>query len=67
MPMAIGIDSLGSNRGSYMTIDEKKEEIANYERILAAYKGRWYDQGKRHLDELKSELNKLQDLEQKLI
>jgi chromosome condensin MukBEF ATPase and DNA-binding subunit MukB len=43
-------------------MEEKKNEITNYERILAAYKGRWYDQGKRHLEELKQEL---QDLETK--
>ena len=43
-----------------VTVEEKKLEIANYERILAAYRGRWYDQGKRHLEDLKREL---QDLE----
>ena len=41
-------------------VEEKKAEIANYERILAAYYGRWDDQGKRHLEGLKQEL---QDLE----
>lgn len=41
-------------------IEDKKNEIANYERILAAYYGRWYDQGKRHLEGLKQQL---QDLE----
>jgi hypothetical protein len=37
-------------------IAAKKAEIANYERILAAYVGRWYDMGKRHLDQLREEL-----------
>lgn len=41
-------------------IEEKETEIANYERILAAYKGRWYDQGKRHLEDLKIQLHDLQ-------
>jgi hypothetical protein len=42
------------------SIETKKNEIVDYERILAAYKGRWYDQGKLHLEGLKQEL---QDLE----
>lgn len=42
------------------TIEEKKAEIANYERILAAYYGRWYDQGRRHLEDLKRELHDLE-------
>lgn len=40
---------------------DKQKEIANYERILAAYKGRWWDMGKRHLDQLKDELIRIQD------
>lgn len=40
-------------------IEDKKTEIANYERILAAYVGRWYDQGRRHLEDLKADLEKL--------
>ena len=38
---------------------EKQKEIANYERILAAYTGRWWNMGKTHLDSLKNELEEL--------
>ena len=41
-------------------VEEKQAEIANYERILAAYHGRWYDQGRRHLEDLKRELHDLE-------
>ena len=41
-------------------IAAKKAEIADYERILAAYRGRWWDMGKRHLDQLKEELSLLE-------
>jgi hypothetical protein len=41
-------------------ITAKKEEIANYERILANYYGRWWDTGKRHLDQLCDELSTLE-------
>jgi hypothetical protein len=43
-------------------IAAKKAEIADYERILAAYYGRWWDMGKRHLDGLKQELIVLENL-----
>jgi hypothetical protein len=45
----------------------KKEEIANYERILNDYhnrgRGRWYDYGKRSLERLKDELKVLEEPE----
>lgn len=41
-------------------ITAKQAEIANYERILQGYRGRWYDQGRRHLEELKAELSALE-------
>ena len=44
----------------YEKIEAKKREIANYERILADYYGRWYDQGKRYLESLKAELLELE-------
>lgn len=44
-------------------VEKKQAEIADYERILAAYRGRWWDMGKRHLDQLRDELSKLQSLE----
>lgn len=37
-------------------IEAKEVEVANYQRILSEYRGRWYDQGARHLAELKAEL-----------
>lgn len=40
---------------------EKQTEIANYERILANYYGRWWDMGKRRLDQLKAEFKAIQD------
>ena len=43
-------------------IEEKKKEIENYERILANYRGRWYDYGKRSLQRLKDELLELEKL-----
>lgn len=45
-------------------IQAKKNEIANYERILNNYRGRWYWYGRRKLDELNDELNdELKELE----
>ena len=44
-------------------IEEKKAEIENYKRILSEYRGRWWDQGKRHLEELERELKELEDKE----
>lgn len=41
-------------------LTNKRAEVANYERILAAYRGRWYDMGRRHLADLKAELNALE-------
>lgn len=42
-------------------INQKKQEIKNYERILKNYQsGRWYDQGRRHLQSLKDELTLLE-------
>jgi hypothetical protein len=43
-------------------IAAKAAEVANYERILANYYGRWYDMGKRRLEELRNELQQLKDL-----
>ena len=50
-------------------ITAKKAEIANYERILSEYRGRWYDQGRRHLEELNVELAQLkaQEVEPTLV
>lgn len=43
-------------------IEAKKAEVANYERILREYRsGRWYDMGRRRLDELKQELSDLEN------
>lgn len=39
---------------------DKRAEVANYERILAAYRGRWYDMGRRHLAGLREELQALE-------
>jgi hypothetical protein len=48
------------------SITAKEAEISNYTRILAAYAarggGRWYDQGRRHLESLRSELHALKIL-----
>lgn len=41
-------------------IQAKKEEVANYERILSEYQGRWYDYGRRSLARLKEELIELE-------
>lgn len=42
-------------------IEAKKAEVANYERILREYRsGRWYDMGRRRLEELKRELAELE-------
>lgn len=39
----------------------KKAEIEHYEGVLQRYgSGRWLDQGRRHLAELKDELKKLE-------
>lgn len=47
-------------------IEAKKAEVANYERILREYRsGRWYDMGRRRLDELKQELSDLENSEVK--
>lgn len=43
-------------------IVEKKAEIENYKRILNEYRGRWWDQGKRHLEELEAELIALEKI-----
>jgi hypothetical protein len=40
---------------------DKQKEIENYKRILGNYYGRWWDQGKRHLEQLEVELKVLQD------
>lgn len=42
-------------------IEEKKKEIENYERILNAYRGRWYNMGKTHLESLYAELKALEE------
>lgn len=45
-------------------VEEKKKEIEHYKGVLARYgSGRWYDQGRRHLEELEREL---EDLEKNL-
>lgn len=41
-------------------IIEKRKEIEDYQRILLNYRGRWWDMGKRHLDQLKVELDELE-------
>lgn len=41
-------------------ITAKEADIRNYERILSEYYGRWYDQGRRHLAELRQELKALE-------
>lgn len=42
-------------------IAAKQAEVSNYERILREYQsGRWYDQGRRRLAELKRELADLE-------
>lgn len=42
-------------------LEVKREEIQNYERILSENRhNRWYDQGRRHLAQLKSELEALE-------
>lgn len=43
-------------------LEKKRLEVANYERIFAAYYGRWRDLGWRRLKELRQELH---DLEKK--
>lgn len=41
-------------------IKEKEDEIANYTEILNRYKaGRWFNMGKRHLEQLNAELLEL--------
>lgn len=41
-------------------IEEKKAEIEHYKEVLKRYGvGRWYDQGRRHLEELERELDEL--------
>lgn len=41
-------------------IEEKKAEIEHYKGVLERYgSGRWYDQGRRHLEELERELDDL--------
>lgn len=37
-------------------LEAKRLEVVNYERILDAYRGRWYDMGRRHLASLREEL-----------
>lgn len=41
-------------------VEKKKEEIANYERLIDEYgRGRWYWKYRRRLDEMKQELEDL--------
>jgi hypothetical protein len=42
-------------------IKEKKEQIEKYKIILENYYGRWYDQGKRRLEQLEEELKILEN------
>ena len=43
-------------------IEEKKKEIEHYEGVLERYgMGRWRDQGRRHLADLKNELKALEE------
>lgn len=41
-------------------VEKKRAEVVNYERIFAAYYGRWRDLGWRHLQELRQELRDLE-------
>lgn len=42
-------------------IEDKKAEIEHYKGVLARYQsGRWYDMGRRHLEELEQELKLLE-------
>ncbi len=48
-----------------LLIAEKEAEIVHYIGVLERYQassasGRWYDQGRRHLEDLKAELAALQ-------
>jgi hypothetical protein len=48
-------------------IEEKKKEIEHYEGVLERYgAGRWMDQGRRHLAELKNELKVLEECSQSI-
>lgn len=43
-----------------LLIEQKEKEIGHYIGVLDRYQsGRWYDQGRRHLEELREELKEL--------
>lgn len=43
-------------------VEAKKKEVEHYEGVLQRYgAGRWYDQGRRHLEDLKNELKALEE------
>ncbi len=45
-----------------LLIEQKRAEIEHYQGVLDRYQsGRWYDQGRRHMAELKAELEALLD------
>lgn len=41
-------------------VAKKKAEIEHYKGVLSRYIGRWYDQGRRHLEDLEAELVQLE-------